>query len=534
MLLRALIKAPGMELPLLPAGRAHAVKVMDTEVVNGAERRTVSLYNIHGLDIIPLNAWFDADGELFFAGGSWSGTVLKGWESVAPDLVKLQDEHQQVATRAAAKRLTRTPKGVLIIRNANLFDAKTRTMHPGSTVVVLGNRIEHVWPSAEAAISPDAEVIDAQGKALIPGLWDMHVHISDDSEGYLQLAAGVTSVRDMANDTDELAARKARFESGEMVGPRIFRAGIIDGKGPLAAPTKVLVDTPEAMRAAVDNYADLGFQQIKLYSALKPELVPVATAEAHKRGLRVSGHIPAGMLASEAIAAGYDELQHINFVFLNFLGKDVAAKTASPVRFTAVGEHGKDLDFNSPEVRAFIAELKRKDIVIDPTLGTFEDMFTGGPRQLSPSLGMIKDRLPPSVGRGLYGGGIAKTDAERETFRASYANMIRMVGELHRNGVRLVPGTDGFAGFLLHREFELWAKAGISNTDILYLATLGSAGVNHFDKDLGSIEPGKLADMVLIDGDPSKDISALRKPTLVIKDGKLFDPKALYAEVGIR
>ena len=112
--------------------------------------------------------------------------------------------------------------------------------------------------------------------------------------------------------------------------------------------------------------------------------------------------------------------------------------------------------------------------------------------------------------------------------------MIRMVGELHRAGVRLVPGTDAFPGFILDREFELWAKAGIPNADILYAATFGAASVNHHDKELGSIEPGKFADLVLFDGDPSKNINDLRKPAVVIKNGVVFDPKALYAQVGIR
>ncbi|MGZ8362427.1 MAG: amidohydrolase family protein [Caulobacteraceae bacterium] len=534
-LARALLKAPHGELDLLPSGHARIEKVLDQSVQGATGRKTVTLYAISGVGLTPWPVWLDGNAEMFFSGSTWNGTVAKGWEAAAPGLIKVQEAWAQDHARQAAKLLTHHPKDRrLVIRNANVFDAKTRTMRPGSTVTIEGDRIGHVWFGEEAAIPAGVEVIDAKGKALLPGLWDMHVHISSDDEGPLQLAAGVTSVRDMANDIDELTARKAHFDSGELVGPRIFRAGIIDGKGALAAPTKVLADTPEEVRAAVNRYADLGYEQIKLYSALKPELVPVATEAAHARGLRVSGHIPQGMLAGEAVAAGYDEMQHINFVFLNFFGHEVAAKTASPVRFTAVGEKGSALDLQSPEVRAFIAELKRKDIVIDPTLATFEDMFTGAPRVLSPSLGVVKDRLPPAIGRTLYGGSIAKTDADRALYRASYANMIRMVGELHKAGVRLVPGTDGFDGFLLHREFELWAKAGISNTDILYAATLGAASVNHHDKELGSIESGKLADLVLIDGDPSKNISDIRKTSLVIKDGAVFDPKALYAEVGIR
>ncbi|TMJ14696.1 MAG: hypothetical protein E6G94_09055 [Alphaproteobacteria bacterium] len=112
--------------------------------------------------------------------------------------------------------------------------------------------------------------------------------------------------------------------------------------------------------------------------------------------------------------------------------------------------------------------------------------------------------------------------------------MVEMVGLLHRAGVRMVPGTDGFDGFLLDREFELWRDAGVPNLDILYAATLGAASVNHHDKELGSIEPGKLADLALFEGDPSKDISALRRAAWVMKDGAVFDPAALYGQVNIR
>jgi imidazolonepropionase-like amidohydrolase len=496
-------------------------------------KETAHLYTVEGVGLTPFPVWLDGDGELFFTGSSWSGTVRKGWEDAAPELIKAQDEALRDEELAAAKRLARKPAGAFVIRNANLFDAKAKAMRPGTTVVVRGNRIEAVGKDGNVAIPAGAEVIDAAGKALLPGLWDMHVHITDNHDGPLHLAAGVTSVRDMASDIDEQKVRRERFDKGELIGPRIFMAGFIDGPGPLAAPTKILVATPDEMRAAVNRYADLGYEQIKLYSSLKAELVPVAIEAAHKRGLRVSGHVPAGMTADQAVDAGFDEIQHANFVLLNFF-PDIAGETASMKRFTVIGERAAGLDLNSPQVRAFLAKLKAKDVVIDPTVGTFEAMFTAEPRVADPSLAPVLRRLPPAVARGAYGGGLATTPEQRTQYRASYAKMVELVGALHKAGVRLVPGTDGFAGFILDRELELWAKAGIPNLDILHAATLGSASVNGHDKRLGSIEPGKLADLVLFDGDPSKNISDVRKPVLVMKDGTLFDSAALYALVGIR
>lgn len=533
-MMRALLKAPNGELDLLPGGHARIRKVLDRQVTgpDGATE-TVTLYSVEGVGLTPFPAWLDAKGELFFAGATWQGTVRKGWEASAPELVTAQDDAARAHELQAAQALAHHPSGPLVIRHANLFDAKTKTMRPGTSVVVEGSVIKAVGPDASIAAPAGAEVVDAHGRALLPGLWDMHVHISDNSEGPLQLAAGVTSVRDMGNDIDELGARKKSFDSGELLGPRIWMAGFIDGPGPLAAPTKILASTPEEVTAFVNRYADLGYEQIKLYSSLKPELVPVAVKAAHARGLRVSGHIPAGMTADQAVDAGYDEIQHINFILLNFW-PDQAGVTNSMKRFTVVGERAPALDLDSPQVQAFIAKLKARDIVLDPTVATFEGMFTAEPRKADPSLAAALDRLPPAVARGSYGGGMAKDDAQRAQYRAAYAKMLDMLGRLHKAGIRMVPGTDGFDGFLLDREYELWAKAGIPNADILYATTLRAASINHHDGQLGSVEPGKLADMILVDGDPSRDISAMRHVSWVMKGGVTYDPVKLYAEVGVR
>jgi imidazolonepropionase-like amidohydrolase len=406
-------------------------------------------------------------------------------------------------------------------------------MRAGTSVLVRGNRIEAVGRDGAITVPLGAEIIDAGGQTLLPGLWDMHVHLGQDFAGLLHLGGGVTSVRDLASDTDELVARRNRFESGELVGPRVFMAGFIDGSGPMAGPSKVLAGTPEEIVKHVNRYADLGYEQIKLYSSLKPELVPVAAKAARARGLRVSGHIPAGMIAADALRAGFDEIQHANFVLLNFF-PEVAAETHTMKRLTIPAERAAGLDLQSAEVRSFIAELKAKDIVVDPTLSVFEVQFTAGPKDATPGLVPILHRLPPTAARGAYGNGMANGEAQLAQYRASWKKMVAMVGELHRAGVRLVPGTDGFPGFMLHRELELWAEAGIPNLEILHAATLGAASINKHDRELGSIEAGKLADLVLVEGDPSKAISDVRRTRLVIKNGVIYDPRTLFAQVGVQ
>jgi predicted amidohydrolase YtcJ len=195
--------------------------------------------------------------------------------------------------------------------HASLFDAESKSMRRLQTLVVQGDRVIAAGADGSVAIPADAEVIDGTGKSLLPGLWDMHAHVTDD-DGLLHLAAGVTTVRDLAGDSDALLARRSRFDDGTLLGPRVIMAGVIDGPGPLAGPTRVQVETRDAARTAVEAYADRGYAQVAVAPSLDPQLVQTITRTAHQRGLRVSGQVPFGMTAEQMVRAGADELQHVN------------------------------------------------------------------------------------------------------------------------------------------------------------------------------------------------------------------------------
>lgn len=533
-LARALIKAPGGELTLLPGGKAR-IEAADERTLQSADGPVLArLYFVSGLGYDAQPIWLDSDGELLAEASSWLSVTRKDLVAVIPELIKAQDEVIRARAVAQAATLGRKPAAPVAFKGVRLYDAKSRVFRPDMTVIVRGDRIEAVGRARSTKIPADAEVIEGRGMTLLPGLFDMHVHLSRDSGGLIDIATGVTSVRDLANDPDDLAARKASFDSGELIGPRVFMAGIIDGKGPLAGPTKALVDTPEDARRVVADWADRGYPQVKLYSSIKPELMPVLIEEAKTRGLRISGHVPAGMTMQEVALAGYDEVQHANFWILNFLGPEVAAKTNSPVRFTAVGEQGAALDLASPEVKAFVELLRKRGIVLDPTMAAMEDAMTGRRGVPAPSLASVADRLPPVVRRGIAGSGFARTEEERARFVQSWARMGQFLKLLHDQGVPIVAGTDGGAASLtLVHELELYVAAGLSPADALYTATLGAAKVARADDRLGSIEPGKAADLLLVQGDPSRDMGDLRKGVLVLKDGVVFEPDALYRAVGI-
>ncbi|HEY8134178.1 MAG TPA: amidohydrolase family protein [Thermoanaerobaculia bacterium] len=525
LLAHALLASPNHRLPLLPAGEASIEKVSELSVGG----KQIVDYAISGLSFTPFDIWLERDGT-FFGSVSARRTILReGFDSAAKPMLEAQDAAAQRRMEQLTATLThKPPRGSIVIRNATLFDSVNAALVPSTTIVIQGERIAAVGPTATA---PDgATVIDAAGKTVLPGLWDMHQHLGPN-DGLLNIAAGVTSVRDMANDIDFLMNLKKRFNDGSQIGPRIIAAGFMDGPGPYAGPTKVLVNSEEEIRAAIDRYKKLGYEQIKVYCSMRPELVPFITRYAHENGLRVSGHIPAFMLAEQAVRDGYNEIQHMNMLFLNFM-PDVQ-DTRTPARFTAVAERGADLDLQSPQVQAFIDLLKSRSIVIDPTLGVFESLFTDRPGTVSSVFAEIADRFPAQIRRGFLTGGLPVPEGRDARYRAAFTKMLAFTKLLHDSGVPIVAGTDGLAGFQLPRELELYVDAGIPAPAVLQLATLGAAQVMKHDNELGSIDAGKLADLIIIDGDPTTDIHALRRVTSVIKGGVLFDPREIESAIGM-
>jgi len=227
----------GGSIALLPDGESRVQRITEQDAEAGGKKQHVTLYSISGLDFSPSYVWLDDRGQFFAAGGGWSMIVPEGWDSAAKELQKTQDKAVQARAAEIAKKLARRPSHAVVFAHANVFDANTATILPDQNVVIVGNHIQAVGPSTAVTTPPDAEIVDATGKTLLPGLWDMHTHVGDN-DGLLNLAAGVTTVRDLANDTDTLLARRKRIEDGTEIGTRIIIAGIIDGRGPYQGPTK--------------------------------------------------------------------------------------------------------------------------------------------------------------------------------------------------------------------------------------------------------------------------------------------------------
>ncbi len=525
-LARALLKAPNHKLPLLPAGEATIEQA--GKVTSGSNVFTE--YRITGLGFSPQTIWLDHNGASVSV-SSWFSVVPNGSDSSVARLREEQKKTDAAWSTRIARALAHTPRGELVIRDARLFDPRDLSVTPGTSVLIDGERIVRVGPDADVKPSANAEVIDAQGRFLMPGLWDNHQHFSDN-DGALDLATGVTSARDMANDTDDFLQRVARFDDGTELGPRVLKAGIIDGTGEFAGPTKMRVDTAEQAIEDVDWYADHGYVQIKIYSSVKPELVPIIADHAHARGLRVSGHVPAFMSARQFVESGADEIQHLNFIVLNFLFPEVK-ETRNRDRFIKVAEHAGEFTPDKPEVRAFINFLKEHHTVLDPTMSVFEALFCGDPTAISPGLEAIVPRFPPQVRRAMRSGALEVPADKQAAYREAFPAMLRLLKAIYDAGVTIIPGTDALSGYTLHHELELYARAGIPPAEVLRMATWTPALVMGVDKDRGVIAPGKLADMILVDGDPAKDIRDINKITTVIKGGKVYDPAAIEKALGI-
>jgi hypothetical protein len=532
LLVSALLKAKDAPFALFPAGEARLERMTDVTVESHGRKMHVTEYGITGLSFDPQTVWLDDDQHFFASPGKWFAFLREGWEDTNDQLYALDRKALDARNARLASQLASHPKHPIAIEHVRLFDSEQASVRADQTVVIQGERITAAGPSATVTVPKDAEIVDGSGKTLVPGLFDMHAH-AQAGDGILNIASGVTTVRDMGNDMEELRHLQDQWESGAAIGPRVWKSGFIDGHGPFQAPTGLYADTAEEAQAAVNRYADLGYVQIKLYSSLNPEFVSGIVKTAHARGLRVSGHIPNGMIASQFVEDGADEVQHINFIFLNFLGGKVK-DTRTPERFTAVGANAAKLDLQSKEVNDFIALLLNHHTTVDVTLATFEGMFTGRPGKVSPDFAPVLNRLPAQVQRGAYTGGLPVTEENDQLYKDSYRAMLRMTKRMYDAGIPILAGTDAIAGIMLHRELELEVEAGIPPAKALQIATFNAARLLKQGKDLGSIAPGKLADLVLVEGNPAEHIGDIRRSRLVVKNGVLYKSAELYSAVGIK
>lgn len=403
---------------------------------------------------------------------------------------------------------------VTAIMGGRLIDGTGKPAVEDSVVILRGGKIVAAGPAASIPVPKGAEFVDAKGKSVLPGLWEMHAHFEQVEWGPIYLATGVTTARDVGNEREFIVAARDAIVAGKGIGPRLVMAGVVDGSG-LFSLGVIRVDTPEQAREQVQKYKTAGFQQIKVYSSVKPEILKVVTAEAHRLGMTVTGHIPFGMNAIQGIEDGMDQINHVEY--LTPLMVDPKSQTIDP---------------DAPNVKKVIKLLLEHHIVVDPTLALMEVILHPLNHPISAfEPGILK--VAPELQEGLDTMGVPPPKAEQSaaTFRA----MMATVRVLHQAGVPIVAGTDQTVpGFSLDREIELHVQAGFTPMEAIQSATVVAARAMGMEKDSGTIEAGKRADVIVVDGNPLENISDIRKVSAVFAAGKMYQPAALWSAVGFK
>src|ERR1700683_3058377 len=362
----ALIAAPDKSLALLPSGSARAELLTTAVVGTGASQRTVTAYAITGLNNTPIPIWVDDKGKFFglILGLAW---LPAGDESALPILQNAQDEALAKRSPALLKALLKTPSGPVAFTNVRAF-VDGDHFAAAQTIVVDKGLITEAGPAAKIAVPAGAQIIDGKGKTLVPGLWDSHMHFADDASGPMLLSLGVTSVRDPGNINELTLARAERRAHGMLLTPHVYPSVLIDGKGPNTAQVASVATSQEEAIAIVRKAKADGFVGIKIYGTFNPAWVPETAAEAHRLGLHVHAHLPAGMRPLDAIADGYDEITHINFVIMQAMPDEVVAKSNGIARFEGPGRYAKDVDLGAEPMKSLIATLAARRITADATL----------------------------------------------------------------------------------------------------------------------------------------------------------------------
>jgi imidazolonepropionase-like amidohydrolase len=509
-------------LPQLPGETSdHDALVLElgheTILVNGKQVR-LARYSIGNVVWGRESIWLNDRGEIAaattYAGGLPFEAIRAEYRGALSQLIRtaISDRMKELAALSVAIKPLASRN--FAIAGVRLIDGKSDTSLENATVIVRDGRIAAVGPRTQTIVPPGVPVMEAHGATLLPGLWEMHAHFAQVDYGPAYLAAGVTTARDCGGEFEFITAVRDLINKGNGLGPHLLLAGLVD-RGGAGTFGVNWADTPDEGRAMVAKYKAAGFEQIKIYSRIQPDVLAAIAAEAHRLGMTVTGHVPEGLTALQGVAAGMDMINHFGPI----------------LQVLRAADSSRPIDINSPGVRQVIQFFKDHHTVIDPTLAwgellgramnvdiaSFEPGFAKAPYTLTSVIGTA-GTPPTAAGRN------GRSNETPALLRA-----------LYDAGVPIVAGTDkALPGHSLHRELELYVQAGLTPMQVIQLATSGSARVMGMDGEVGTIAAGRRADMILVDGNPLERFSDLRKVTRVVTQGRMYDSGELWKSVGFR
>ena len=527
---RVLLNSKDQTVAALPAGQLKLTELERLESTSGDGSLKLKTYALSGVGLNPSYFILDENDQFFAVISPRFIIIREGYEKEEKSLRMLSEKYSAARFEDLQKRFAHKYDKNIRIRNVKIFDPKKLALTDLSSVVISGDKILSI--EAADAVADENEVeINGAGGTLVAGLYDMHGHMGENS-ALLNVAAGVTSVRDMGNNNEVLDSLIQKIKLGVLAGPNITRMGFIEGKSPFNSNNGILVESEEEALAAVQTYADKDFHGIKLYNSMDGKWASAIVKKAHELKMPVTGHVPAFSNANDMLMAGFDEMTHINQIMLGWVlepGED----TRTLLRLTAL-QRLTDLDLNSAPVQKTLDLMEKNNVAMDPTLAIHELLLLS--RNGETQLGTLDyiENMPASEQRDAKEAmaSIANED-EDKAYRVAYDKIIATLKMMKDRGILILPGTDLGGAFTLHRELELYQQIGYTPAELL---KLGSYDMAQYlgQEDRGALEPGMLADFFLIPNDPTKDLKAIKKIAMVSKGGVIYFPSEIYPEFGIK
>ncbi len=514
------------KLKVLPLGEV-SITYRGKDLVQINEKNILlDRYIVSGITWGIQTIWMNSDKQLIAlvkSGTQLNEIILKGYESKLLFFVEKAAEEQMTLLTAFTKKLRTQRTEILALVGGNLINGTGNSIQKDVTIIIKGDKISFIGTRVQTKIPPGAKVINVNGKTLIPGLWDMHAHSNQVDWAPAYLAGGITSIRDCGNEIEFATAFRNAVNSGKAMGPEILLAGMIDGEG-VRGNGIIRANTPQEAIKIVNRYKDSGYVQIKIYNSLKPELVKTITAEAHRLGMTVTGHVPRGMNTTEAVKDGMDMINHAMFAFEAIFPAEKSVRNFLKLA---------DVDLASADIKNMIQLFLQQKTVLDPTLSVYElDHHAENISLEKIEPGITKLPLQLTESKGAHAG---LTGKSADSANKAMDKALVLIGTLHKAGVPIVAGNDNAAPVHgIYRELELYVKAGFTPMEAIQSATLVPAKVMNRDKETGTIEIGKRADIAILDANPLDNIRNIRSVSAVISKGYYYRSSSLWKSVGFK
>lgn len=512
-----------MKIPTLPRGEVSIVhKGQDIATIDG-KKNLLDRYVVEGINWGGRTIWLDENKNLIAlvkANTQIREIIKKGYEEAMPVFIAGHAKEQIDALQEYTDNLKEERPAITALVGGDVVTGLSNVAQKDMTLIIQNGQITQIGSRSAIEVPSGAKVIDVSGKTLMPGLWDMHAHSNQVQWAPAYLAGGVTTIRDNGNEIEFATAFRDGIAKDGLLGPDILLAGMTDGPG--AKGNGIIRATnPEEARAVVARYHSLGYVQTKIYNSLEPEVLEVLSDESHKRGMSVTGHVPAAVKSvANAVDLGMNMFSHDRAVY----------SVLYPNKTTA--EFNKDLLANPTvepaRIKKAIEFLLKHKIVLDPTLNlsVIRGMTEGSVLE---SIEPFADRIAYELWEGKrFRKGRRAELAKKHV--AKYTLGAELVGQFFRAGVPIVAGTDNAVPvFCLYLEIETYQKlGGLTPLEALKTATINPAKAMGMDDKTGTLEIGKEADIAILDRNPLEDISNIRTVSAVLSNGNYYNSNPLW------